>query len=205
MEIELLDNFIAFEGLDGSGTTTQSKLVSQAISDAWWTFEPTDNHIGSLVREVLKKEKTTSPLTLAYLFAADRAEHLYNVEGIIHRCNNGQPVVTDRYLFSSLAYQSLSVPFEKVFEMNRSFPVPKIIFFLNVTPEECSRRIKERQQEKELFEEMELQERILTNYMKSFEWYSDRGANIIFLDGTHTLEELLTEELAIIKQVMRIG
>ena len=89
--------------------------------------------------------------------------------------------------------------------MNRTFPIPQIVFFLNVEPDECARRIHERNSEKELFEERELQEKILANYMRAFTWYSEHGANIIFLDGTRTPEELLAEELSIITQIIRIG
>ena len=133
MKNEILKNFIVFEGLDGAGTSTQSKLLSKEIKNSYLTFEPTDGKIGSLIRDCLKKKINFDTLTQAFLFSADRAEHLYRKNGIIDRCKNKQIVISDRYLFSSFAYQAIDVSFEQILELNKNFPLPEMIFFLNTS------------------------------------------------------------------------
>ena len=71
----ILKNFIVFEGLDGSGTTTQSRLLSEKLNVVF-TCEPSDNPVGSFIRQILRKEHSVLPQTLAGLFTADRHEHL---------------------------------------------------------------------------------------------------------------------------------
>ena len=84
--------FIAFEGLDGSGLTTQASRLRDWLSskgyEVYLTKEPTDGLIGSLIRGVLRKELVIDAETLALLFAADRMLHTKNIiklldEGVI--------------------------------------------------------------------------------------------------------------------------
>ena len=135
MNIEILKNFIVFEGLDGAGTSTQSRLLSKEIKSSFLTFEPTDSKIGGLIRDCLKKKINFDTLTLAFLFSADRRDHLYKKNGIIDRCKQNQIVISDRYLFSSLAYQSIDYPFDQILELNKYFPLPEVVFFLDTSLE----------------------------------------------------------------------
>lgn len=199
MNKEIINKFIVFEGLDGAGTSTQSKLLSDKIKNSFLTFEPTDSKIGILIRDCLKKNIHFSTLTLAYLFSADREDHLYKKDGIINKCRNNEVVISDRYLFSSLAYQSLDVPFENVLELNKHFPLPEILFFLNTPVDVCMERINFRGNKEELYENDALQEKILNNYLKAFSLYENEGLNIIRLDGNLPKEELLEIELQYLK------
>ncbi len=199
MKNNILKKFIVFEGLDGAGTSTQSKLLSNEIKNSFLTFEPTDSKIGKLIRDCLKKKITFDALSLAYLFSADRADHLYKKDGIINRCNNNRIVISDRYLFSSLAYQSIDVVFEKVLELNKNFPLPEVVFFLNTSIDVCNDRINIRGDEQELYEEQSLQEKILNNYLKAFSFYKKMGLKIIKLDGNLTREELFELEIKYLK------
>lgn len=76
--------FIAFEGIDGSGKSTQLVMLKQQLEAAGYkvynTFEPTDNQIGSLIRDILKGKQSADQLTIAALFAADRLHHILNAE-----------------------------------------------------------------------------------------------------------------------------
>ncbi|MDE5613421.1 MAG: dTMP kinase, partial [Treponemataceae bacterium] len=85
----VLQNFIVFEGIDGAGTTTQIDLL-KARDDAerfFFTAEPTNEPTGRLLRTMLRGDVTVDPRTAAYLFAADRAEHLWGAEnGIAAQC-----------------------------------------------------------------------------------------------------------------------
>ncbi|MFW5768677.1 MAG: dTMP kinase, partial [Spirochaetota bacterium] len=124
----ILPRFIVLEGLDGSGTTTQAGLLKEKFDAAgltgWITCEPSDGFIGKSIRKVLKKEVSLDPRSLALLFAADRNEHLYGEKGIVDRLTRVDYVVSDRYVFSSLAYQSGYSGFEYVARINAPFPLP---------------------------------------------------------------------------------
>ena len=134
---EKLGNFAVFEGLDGSGTSTQLRLLEQklagrAIQNPVFlaTYEPTDGAIGKLIRSVLKKDIVIRAETLARLFAADRGEHLYAAGGIIERCRRGELVICDRYTLSSLVYQGIECGIELPRSLNSSFPSPELLLFL---------------------------------------------------------------------------
>src|SRR5262245_48963099 len=113
--------FIVIEGVDGSGSTTHTKLLSKALKKRGFrvhiTCEPTTGPIGALIRQVLQK-RITSPgeagpqslgwSTMALLFAADRLDHLDSE--VIPSLRTGEWVISDRYDLSSLAYQSLTAP-----------------------------------------------------------------------------------------------
>ena len=192
----ILKNFIVFEGLDGAGTTTQCKLLTSKLENAVFTCEPSDNAVGTLIRQILRKEKSVTADTLAYLFKADRCEHLFGNNGIDRQIKDGKTVVCDRYLFSSLAYQSLGCDFDEIYQLNKDFPLPEIVFFIDTPVEECLKRINGRDAAPELFEKAELQRKIYDNYLRGFAVFSE--INLIKLDGMKSIEELLEEELKII-------
>jgi dTMP kinase len=192
---EIVRNFYVFEGLDGAGTTTQARLLverlRQAGCDGQYTCEPTTGFIGETVRKVLRGEEQVAPGTLAKLFAADRHNHLYHAEeGIIPSARRGTRVVSDRYLFSSLAYQSLDWTFEQVWQLNNDFPLPEHLLFIDVPPEECGKRLARRSPEREIYERRELQEEIRDTYFHSFSLYRDSGMHIHIFDGTLSQEKL---------------
>ena len=84
--MNIIKNFIVFEGIDGAGTTTQTKLLGNALKNSITTCEPTDAEIGRFIRLILKKEIAIDKESLAYLFVADRAEHLFGKNGIVEKC-----------------------------------------------------------------------------------------------------------------------
>ncbi|NCB03110.1 MAG: dTMP kinase [Spirochaetia bacterium] len=195
---QVLANFIVIEGLDGSGTTTQLKKIVELFDknsiSTHATFEPTSSPLGTLVRQVLRKEVVTTGLALALLFAADREDHLYHpITGITHRLENNEVVISDRYFFSSLAYQSIDCGYEKVLALN-DFPYPEFIFFIDTPVEDCLFRIDERKEEKELFEHSEFLTLVKQNYDKIF---SELPPDVKFfrLDGRKSRESL-TQEMA---------
>jgi len=98
--------FVVFEGIDGSGKTTQAQMFasyldSRSVSRTFLTAEPTDELVGRLIRKILLLGRET----MACLFFADRSLHLAEIEPIL-KC--GRNVVCDRYAYSTLAYQVLS-------------------------------------------------------------------------------------------------
>src|SRR4051812_8814260 len=100
--------FIALEGIDGSGKSSQVRLLAKKLQAAGHkvhaTFEPTDGHIGKLLRSILKGTIKADNRTIAGLFLADRLDHLLHEEtGLVKMLEQGYTVITDRYYFSSYA------------------------------------------------------------------------------------------------------
>ena len=184
----VLERFVVLEGLDGAGTTTQLRLAAEKLAAAgrphFCTSEPTGHPLGRLVRDVLTRRLGVHPTTLAMMFAADRAEHLLAAGGgILKRLECGELVISDRYLFSSLAYQSLDCDFEYVRALNAGFPLPRDVVFLDTPVRESQRRLGDRA-DPELFDGADIQDRILANYRRGFELYRDSGLRLHVLDGT---------------------
>ena len=193
-KIKIINNFIVFEGLDGAGTTTQANLLAAKYDSlnipCINSCEPTKGFIGKAIREVLSGDIKVASGTIAKLFVSDRHEHLYNPHnGIISRCMAGDFVISDRYLFSSLAYQSLDYGFDNVMELNRTFPLPEHLFFLDVPAEICQQRLSSRDLI-EIYEDHDLQESIIDNYNRSLKFFADSKMNIHILDGTLDKYEL---------------
>ncbi|MCD6396935.1 MAG: dTMP kinase [Spirochaetaceae bacterium] len=191
---EIIKNFIVFEGLDGAGTTTQTELLDNRFKQfnipCKSGCEPTRGFIGKTIRQVLSGDRKVASGTIAKLFVSDRHEHIYNpTDGILSLCEAGNYVISDRYLFSSLAYQSLDYGFENVMALNKDYPLPEHLFFLDAPPEICQQRLRSRES-LEIYENNELQEKILKNYRKSLELYSNSGMFIHILDGTLNKFEL---------------
>jgi len=193
---EVLKNFIVFEGLDGSGKSTQLRLLSQKLEEKGFktypTAEPTDMEIGTLVRKVLRKEKKLDPRSLAMLYAADRADHLYCENGVVSRCQRGELVISDRYFYSSLAYQSVQVDSDFVKELN-SYPHPKALIYLDAPIDDCLSRIDSRG-ERELFDKKEFLLEVSKNFEKTFKDLPEE-VHFLRLNARKSIEELSKEAL----------
>jgi len=192
--MDILQNFIVFEGGDGSGTTTQLALLEKRLKNMekpalFTTFEPTDGQIGKLIRSALKKEITVKPQTLAMLFAADRNEHLYGRNGIIEHLNEGHFVAGDRYALSSLVYQGIECGAELPALLNRAFPCPEITFFLDIDPEIALARMKDRAS-LEIYEYGEFQEKVRESYKREIEIYRAAGARVEIIDASKPAQDV---------------
>jgi dTMP kinase len=139
--------FVTFEGLDGSGTTTQTELLRQHLEQAGrevvLTREPGGTELGERVRELVLGDTQISPWAEAALFAAARAELVSEV--IQPALERGADVVCDRYLDSSLAYQGIArgLGVDRVLALNLDAirgTLPDVTFLLTVDPEEARRR-----------------------------------------------------------------
>lgn len=162
---------IALEGVDGSGTTSQRELVAKALRAqghiVHTTAEPTTGPIGKLLREILTGTLQTSPQAVALLFAADRLDHLERE--ILPQLNQGHIVLTDRYIHSSLAYQSLAMGEDWVMTINQKARTPDLAILVQVSVEVAAKRREERGGPEELFDAIEAQRKIAKAYEQAFE------------------------------------
>lgn len=198
-----IKNFVVLEGLDGCGTTTQTALLVKKLEEngisAVSTNEPTSGSIGRFIRSILQCKEKVDPFTLALLFSADRNEHVYGKNGIAEQAASGKKVICDRYLFSSLAYQSLFMDFETVAGLNQFYPLPEYLFYIDLSPEECQKRMAARGEEAELFEKLELQKKIEANYKKSLALLSDTDMKTVVIDGRGSIQDIHSQICRILK------
>jgi dTMP kinase len=190
----VLSHFIVLEGLDGSGTTTQRELLTTLLTSRGVpvapTCEPTRGPVGNLIRNILRRETAVRPETLARLFAADRAEHLGSEkEGIHVLLEAGKLVLCDRYLFSSLAYQSLETDFDFVLSLNADFPLPQILFYIDTPLAVCAQR-RQNRSGVDLFEDTAVQERVARSYERVLNFYASTTMRIVRVDGTLSSEKI---------------
>ena len=194
----ILKNFIVFEGIDGAGTSTQiKKLIERDTTRFVPTAEPTSNETGKFLRRMLGGEFTVDEKTNAYLFAADRCEHIFGKGGVQELCESGKIVVSDRYFFSSMAYQSVSCGEELPKLLNSPFPLPEYLFYFVINPEISLSRVNARGEHKEIYETIEKQKKIAAQYEKVISEYekntSETGMKIIRIDAEKSIEEISTE------------
>lgn len=182
--------FLVIEGLDGSGQTTQVGLLAEKLRLAGFpvvtTKEPTDNLIGGLIRGVLTKEWKLSGPALQLLYAADRGHHLQRL--IVPALKRGQVVISDRYLYSSLAYGSLKSSLAWLKQVNSQFIRPQSAFYLQVRPETALERIRRSRPESELFETRRVLEQVARVYEQLC-----RDGLLLSIDGERSVEKISQE------------
>ena len=177
--------FICIEGLDGSGKTTQVELLAQKLEneyDVLCTSEPSKGLIGDFIRtSYLYGKNRLSPYVEALLFAADRIEHVENE--IIPALNKGKIVISDRYVFSSLAYQgSGKIDLDWIQSVNKSILIPDLAIFLDVEPEKVLARINSK---KSVMENLETQKRVREIYLK---FVSDK--KLVMINGDDSVSKV---------------
>lgn len=185
--------FIVFEGLDGSGKSTQIKYLANRLRDKelriYETFEPTDSPIGSLIHQIMVGRVRSDQKSIAALFAADRLDHLLNeVNGIYDKVMNGAIVISDRYYFSSYAYHSIHVPMEWVIHANSlsaEILRPDVNVFLDLAPEKCIARLSKERWHLELYENIENMHNTRKKYLEAFELLKEKEKVVIVNGDDH--------------------
>ncbi len=188
--------FIVFEGIDGSGKSTQIKLLKEALSErgrkVCVTAEPTDSVSGRLLREALSGASHRSPSELAALFLLDRIYHNVGEGGIEQLLSEGYDVVCDRYYYSSLAYQGSETDATWVKAMNLDCPEirkPDVCIFLDLDADTSLSRIGGRGGVTEIYEEKGKLERIRQKYFEVFESLRGRD-NVKIISAAASPEEV---------------
>ena len=187
---------IAIEGVDGAGTTTQSRRLVDWLEargrKAHLTREPSTGPIGALLREMLGgRHAPVDKAALALLFAADRLDHL--AREIEPARAAGAIVVSDRYVMSSLAYQSLDVPHEFVARINERATAADLTVLVDVPVEVAAERRRRRGGQLELFDALEVQRQLVQAYRVEAARAQAAGHAVILVDGTPGEEEVFAQ------------
>ena len=202
--------FIAFEGLDGSGSTTQAIKLRNWLNEsqkkfvlghplAHLTKEPTNNIIGGLIRGQLTNDWKTRPECLQLLFSADRAHHLE--KEIIPLLKKRVTVITDRYFFSTVAYGAIKIEdHDWLIEINKPFILPDLTFLIKVSPKICLSRIKEDRFHIELFEKEETLAQVWQNYEK----LAQKFENVYIINGERPIEKVFEEIKKIVHSQLKL-
>jgi dTMP kinase len=189
--------FICVEGLDGCGKTTQAKLLAQRLKKGYratYTAEPSRGKIGKFVKKnYLHVDKRGQAAVEALLFAADRVEHLKNE--VLPALNEGKIVVSDRYIFSSFAYQGAAgLDLAWIEEVNKHAVRPDIAVFIDVEPETVVRRLKLK---KSVMENLETQLKVRDVYLK----YVENG-KLVRVDGNRPKREVARDVANLVKNYL---
>ncbi|MFN0061774.1 MAG: dTMP kinase [Myxococcaceae bacterium] len=187
--------FIVLEGLDGAGTTTQCARLAERIVQAGHrvctTREPSAGPVGKLLRQALAHAvknvagAALSEASLALLFAADRVDHVdAEVRPALAR---GDVVLSDRYVLSSLAYQSTHLPMAWVAAINARACAADLTLFLGVPPKAAAKRRHARGGTTERFEGDSRQRQVAKQYQAAIRLLRGRE-RVVVLDGTQPID-----------------
>jgi dTMP kinase len=191
--------FIVFEGIDGSGKDTHIKLLSEELrqqgQNVLETAEPSDNEVGALLRRYQRKSGRRLPAeTEALLYTADRYEHLRNI--VEPALKKGQIVLSNRYFYSTLAYQgAMGVDLDWIREMNRFAPKPDAAILLDILPEFSLQRLKRR---KTVFEQLENLRKVREIYVRLV-----KGGELVRVDADRPKRVVQAELLALVQELLK--
>jgi dTMP kinase len=190
--------FICIEGLDGCGKTTQAKLLAKKLRkshSAVYTAEPSRGKIGTYIRNsYLYGEKRLSIVLEALLFAADRIEHVENE--VIPALKEGRLVISDRYVYSSLAYQGAAgLSLDWIEKINEHALQPDLAVFIDVDPEAVVSRLKPK---KSVMEDLETQKKVRQIYLKFVE-----DGRLTRIDGDRSEIEVAEDVYAVVTEFLK--
>lgn len=192
--------FIVFEGLDGSGQSTQINLLERYLKQGGHkvhlTTEPTNNIIGGLIKGILTNHWKLSNAGIQLLYCADRAHHLESE--IYPALESGHTVISSRYFFSTIAFGSLNNDISWLECLNQNFPVPDFTFFLKVPPKECIRRINGSRFRKEFFEKEKKFKKVFETYLKISN--DKKYKNFYTINGEQAPEAVLSDIIKITRE-----
>ncbi len=192
--------FLALEGIDGSGKSTQVKLLADYLTNAghkvYTTFEPTDSRIGCVIRDIFNHKMEADHRTIAGLFVADRLNHLLNkTDGMLKKMEDGFTVITDRYYFSSYAYHGAHIPVDWVIEANSlsaGLLRPDLNIFIDISPETGMKRLHKGRTSMELFENIENLTLVRNKYFEVMEKLKSQE-KIYITDGNRPPEAIAAD------------
>jgi dTMP kinase len=189
--------FICIEGLDGCGKTTQAKLLAKKLREshnAVYTAEPSRGKIGTYIRNsYLYGEKRLSSVIEALLFAADRIEHVETE--VLPALKQGKLVISDRYVYSSLAYQGAAgLSLEWIEKINEHALKPDLAVFIDVDPKTVMSRLKPK---KSVMENLKTQQKVRKIYLK----FVEKGS-LTRINGDKSKKEVAKEVYAVVMKFL---
>lgn len=198
--------FIVFEGIDGCGKSTQIRLLAEALQkkgrEVVMTAEPTDTETGRMLRRALSGASPATPCQMAAMFTLDRIVHNTAEGGINDTLARGADMLSDRYYYSSLAYQGSLCDYEWVRAMNVECPdirKPDLCIFLDLSPKESLSRIGKRGEAKEIYEK----EETLTVFRDTFlRVFASLGDNVAIIDAAGDPEAVAARVLAAVERIL---
>ena len=199
--MERKGRFIVFEGIDGSGKTTQCRLLAEKLramgKEVVLTAEPTDSECGRELRAALGGKIKKSECEMALMFVEDRIGHNIDKGGIREMLESGKVVICDRYYYSTLAYQGHSTDYEWVKSMNLSCPEitrPDICIYLDLLPEQSLERIKNNRGSVEIYENEAILGAVRDKFFKVIDDLSN-SENIVVVNAYGEVEDIAREIL----------
>ncbi|SHH46462.1 dTMP kinase [Caloranaerobacter azorensis DSM 13643] len=204
--------FITMEGPDGSGKSTQIRLLEEYLQDKGYnvvvTREPGGTRISEDIRKVILDTSNTnmSPYTEALLYAASRAQHVHEV--ILPALRDGKIVICDRFVDSSLVYQGFArgLGIDKIKEIN-DFATgglePDITLFFDIDADTALKRIGNRTKRDRLDkEDIKFHRKVYEGYMKIKEMYSHR---IEVINATYDIENIFKHIKDVVDKILELN
>ena len=191
--------FICVEGLDASGKTTHAhRLVRSLLErgyEALYTTEPSSGQIGKFVRTyILQREKRIPTTVEALLFAVDRVDHVEST--IKPAIKDRKIVVSDRYVYSSLAYQGATgLNLNWIEEINKFAISPDLAIYIDVPPEIVIKRLRRK---KSVMENLETQRKVREVYMRLV-----KDGRLVLIDGNRAKYEVAEDVLSTVLDFLR--
>ena len=200
--------FIVFEGIDGAGKTTQVDLLAQNLAslgrEVSLSAEPTTLATGKAIRRALSGEEKKSECEMAAMFVLDRIAHNINSEtGIRALTERGIDVISDRYYYSSLAYQGTATDYEWVKTMNINSPEirrPDLCIYLELLPEQSLERISRGRESLEIYENLEKLTAVRAKFLSVVEDLRCDGESIYVVNAARAAEDIAKEIFEIVKK-----
>ncbi len=199
--------FVVMEGIDGAGKSTQAKLLAKWFEKKGYevilTKEPTDTAFGKLIRKLVLtggKEGIIDGARISHeaealLFAADRAEHVHKL--IKPSLESGKVVISDRYFYSSLAYQwARGLDLQWLIDLNRFAVRPDLAILLDLPVKESMRRINGRSIKTEFDKIVELQRKVRENYLKLAEMFPEMR----IVNAQNSIEDVHRDIVSLVEQ-----
>ena len=193
--------FIALEGLDGSGKSTQVKPLADKLKSEghklYITAEPTSSRIGLMIKDIFNHKMEADHRTIAALYAADRLEHVLNkTDGILKKLEEGYTVITDRYYFSSYAYHGVHMDIDWVININSLTADalrPDLNIFIDVPVDICIQRLNKGRSSAELYEDEENLNKVRNKYFEAFDKL--KGQEEVFITDGNRPSDLIAKDI----------